>query len=136
MHTNSNALKRVSLVLALAAIALTFASSAAAALPSSMAALGDSLTRGFGATGTNGDAPSESWATGTNSAVSSHYRRLLSENSAISGNNFNDAQSGTKMSATLAQASSATAQGAEYVTIWSGTNDVCTPTTAGMTSVS
>jgi hypothetical protein len=66
-------------------LALLGAGRAAAALPSSMAALGDSLTRGYGAGGTAADYPAESWSTGTDSAVSSHYLRLLAQNAAISG---------------------------------------------------
>jgi lysophospholipase L1-like esterase len=39
------------------------------------------------------------------------------------------------MAATYTQAGNAVGPGAQYVTLWSGTNDVCTPTTGGMTSV-
>ncbi len=94
------------------------------------------MTQGYGAGGASGNAPAESWATGTDSAVGSHYLRLLAQNPAIAGKGFNDSVSGTNMSATYNQATIALGQGAEYVTIWSGTNDVCTPTTAGMTTTS
>jgi lysophospholipase L1-like esterase len=120
---------------AAAVVVLVFAGPAAAALPSSMAALGDSLTRGYGAGGGAVDYPAESWSTGTDAAVNSHYLRLLALNPAISGNQFNDAVSGSTMAATFTQAGNAIAQGADYVTIWSGTNDVCTPTVGQMTSV-
>src|SRR3954468_10468260 len=82
---------RLGLALILGLAALAFASQAQAALPSSMAALGDSLTRGCGAGGAAGDVPAESWTTGTDPAVNSHYSRLLAQNPAISGNGNNDA---------------------------------------------
>jgi hypothetical protein len=100
-----------------------------------MAALGDSLTRAYGAGGAANDYPAESWSTGTDAAVNSHYLRLLAQNPAIAGHQFNDAVSGSTIAATFTQAGNAVAQGAGYVTIWSGTNDVCTPTVGQMTSV-
>ena len=101
-----------------------------------MASLGDSFTKGFGANGTAADNPSESWATGTDVAVNSHYLRLLSQNPAISGNNSNDSLDGSNMAAVVSQADVAVGQAAPYVTVLAGTNDVCTPTAAGMTTVS
>jgi lysophospholipase L1-like esterase len=110
------------------------ASAASAALPNSIAALGDSLTRGFGSAGVPGDNLAGSWSTGTDPAVDSHYQRLLALNPAIAGHAANDAVNGSKMAATFAQAAAAVSQGAQYVTIFSGTNDVCTDTAAQMTS--
>jgi len=104
-------------------------------LPSSIAALGNSLTRAFGSGGPNSlDTPANSWATGGNPAVGSHYLRLLALNPAIAGNDFNDARSGGPLADTLDQAALAVSQGADYVTIESGTNDVCVPTVAEMTT--
>jgi lysophospholipase L1-like esterase len=108
----------------------------ASGVPSSIAALGDSLTRGYGAGGAGQDYPAESWSTGTDAAVEAIYLRLAGQNAAITGNAFNDAVSGSQMAATSSQAASAVSQGAAFVTVWSGTNDVCTTTTAQMTSVS
>ncbi len=136
LHMHGSVWKRVGLGVALASAALALASPAGAALPGSMASLGDSFTKGFGANGTAADNPSESWATGTDVAVNSHYLRLLSQNPAISGNNSNDALDGSNMAAVVSQADVAVGQAAPYVTVLAGTNDVCTPTAAGMTTVS
>ncbi len=104
-------------------------------LPSSIAVLGDSLSRGYGATSAATDAPGESWATGGDAAVGSHYLRLLARNPAIAGRAFNDARSGSPMAATTGQAARAIGQRVEYVAIESGTNDVCVRTVAAMTGV-
>ena len=103
--------------------------------PSSLAALGDSLTRAYGAGGAEQDYPAESWSTGTDPGVASVYLRLLGLDGAISGHSYSDAVSGSTMSADVAQAATAVSQGAQLVTIWAGTNDVCSSTTAQMTSV-
>jgi lysophospholipase L1-like esterase len=121
-------------VIVATALFLVSAVGALAALPSSMAALGDSLTRGFGSAGVPGDNLAGSWSTGTDPAVNSHYQRLLALNPAISGHAANFAVNGSKMAGTFAQAASAVSQGPQYVTIFSGTNDVCTNTVAQMTS--
>src|SRR5215210_2053851 len=86
---------------------LTIVGGARAALPSAVEALGDSLTRGYGAGGVAQDYPGESWSTGTDPAVGSHYLRLLAAGAPSAGKTFNDALSGSKMGATTAQAQSA-----------------------------
>ena len=53
----------------------------------------------------------------------------------MSGHASNFAISGSKMADTAAQANSAVSQGAGYVTILAGTNDVCASSVAGMTSI-
>lgn len=103
--------------------------------PSSMASMGDSITRGFNACGWYVDCPSRSWSTGTTSSVSSHYLRILAKNSAMSGHNNNDAKSGAKAADMPGQAATAVSQGVGYVTILIGANDACTSTEAGMTSI-
>jgi len=113
---------------------LAFAGSDAAALPSSIAALGDSLSRGYGAGGAATDYPAESWSTGTDTVVNSHYLRLKAQSAAITNHASNDAVSGSTMAATFTQAGTAVSQGAQYVTLWSGTNDVCTTTVSQMTT--
>ncbi len=105
-------------------------------LPKSIAALGDSISRAYGSDGSASDVLANSWATGTNTDVYSEYLRVLARDGSIFGHSGNYAQSGSKMAAVAAQADGAIAQGAEFVTVWSGTNDVCTATTAQMTSVS
>jgi lysophospholipase L1-like esterase len=108
---------------------------AAASLPSSIASLGDSITRGFNACGWYVDCTSRSWSTGDNSGVKSHYLRLLALNRAISGRNYNDARSGAKASALAGQVGTAIGRGAQYVTIEIGANDACTSSESTMTAV-
>lgn len=104
-------------------------------IPSSMTALGDSITRGFNACGWYVDCPSASWSTGTDSSFESHYERILKKNSAISGRNYNDARSGAKAADLSGQASTAVSRGVEYVTVLMGANDACTSSESTMTPV-
>ena len=104
-------------------------------IPSKMASLGDSITRGFNACGWFVDCTSRSWSTGDYGTVNSHYLRIKAKNSAITGQNLNDAVSGAKMTDLNGQAQTAVTQGVQYVTILMGANDACTSTEAGMTSV-
>ncbi|MDQ3380677.1 MAG: GDSL-type esterase/lipase family protein, partial [Actinomycetota bacterium] len=99
-----------------------------------MTALGDSLTRGWGAGGSAGDFVSASWSTGTDTTVASHFQRLAPLQPGLAASNV--AVSGSKMAATSTQADAAVSAGATYVTLLSGTNDVCTSSVALMTSVS
>lgn len=128
------------LVAASAVVLLTPARAADPAVtgyPNSIAALGDSITRAFDTCSTVlTDCPVNSWSTGTNQAVNSHYERILANNAGISGRNYNDAQTGAKMADLNAQVQAAVAQHAEYVTILIGANDVCTSSEATMTPVS
>ena len=103
--------------------------------PDSMAALGDSITRGFNACGWYLSCPSRSWSTGTYQPVNSHYRRILATNPAIRGHQFNNSSNGAKVSDLNRQAQLAVSQQAEYVTVLIGANDACTSTESGMTSV-
>ncbi|HEX7186972.1 MAG TPA: GDSL-type esterase/lipase family protein [Actinomycetes bacterium] len=123
----------VVLVLAMAAVLPSGAPAQAADRPTRMAALGDSITRGFNACGWYVDCPSRSWSTGSYSTVNSHYRRLAVQQPLTA---YNDARSGAKISALAGQVSSAVSQQAQYVTILLGANDACTSTEAGMTTVS
>jgi lysophospholipase L1-like esterase len=101
-----------------------------------MASTGDSITRAFNTCAFPFiDCPSNSWSTGTSTAVNSHYRRILAANPAISGRNHNDAVSGAEMSELQAQVQRAVGQGVEYVTILMGANDACASSEAGMTPV-
>jgi lysophospholipase L1-like esterase len=103
--------------------------------PSSMASMGDSITRGFNACGWYVDCPSRSFSTGSYSSVNSHYLRILAKNSAMSGHNYNDAKSGAKATDMYGQAGTAVSQNVQYVTILIGANDACTSSEATMTSV-
>jgi lysophospholipase L1-like esterase len=103
--------------------------------PSSMASLGDSITRGFNACGWFVDCTSRSFSTGSTASVNSHYLRILAVNPAINGRNFNDARSGAKASDMAGQAQTAVGQGVGYVTMLIGANDACTSSEATMTAI-
>ena len=132
-------MKRYLYGLAAAALLLTLAPTPARAvppIPSSMASLGDSITRAFNANGWFIEYPSRSFSTGDNSSVNSHYLRIRAKNSAINGRNYNLATSGAEMIDLNAQAQNAVSRGVQYVTIELGANDVCASSEAGMTPVS
>ncbi|MGH8793369.1 MAG: SGNH/GDSL hydrolase family protein [Stackebrandtia sp.] len=114
----------------IAALGLMITASAAPApadtsAPSSMAALGDSLSRGFNACGWMFDCTDRSWSTGDSEAINSHYSQILEVNPKIAGNNFNNARTGADSYALVSQATAAVEQGVDYVTILIGANDVC-----------
>ncbi|MGX9898772.1 SGNH/GDSL hydrolase family protein [Arthrobacter sp. SA17] len=96
-----------------------------ASFPRSMAALGDSITRAHSVCCHPGDQPELSWSTGSNAAqgIQSHYRRLLEVQPGLSRNN--NAVSGSTAADLPAQAAAAASQGADYVTILIGANDLC-----------
>jgi lysophospholipase L1-like esterase len=108
---------------------------AAPPLPSSMAAIGDSITRAYDVCCSYGDHPGQSWSTGSTSydGIASHYERIRQLNPAITGHAANDAVTGAKMAAAPNQASQAVSQGARYVTILLGANDLCTSSPEAMT---
>jgi lysophospholipase L1-like esterase len=105
--------------------------------PSSMAAIGDSITRAADVCCWYGDHPANSWSTGGASwdGVDSHYERLRVLDPAIAGRNYNDAVSGAKMSNGPAQARQVVTQQAGYVTLLLGANDLCTSSPRSMTAV-
>jgi lysophospholipase L1-like esterase len=104
--------------------------------PSSMVAIGDSITRAYDVCCSYGDHPGQSWSSGSTSydGIASHYERIRQLNPAITGHAYNDAVSGAKMSAAPTQAEKAVSQGARYVTILLGANDLCTSSPSAMTS--
>lgn len=101
--------------------------------PGSIAALGDSITRGFNACGWFVDCTSRSFSTGNNTAVNSHYLRIRAKNAAVVA--YNDGRTGAKVADMPGQASTAVSQRAAYVTILIGANDACTSSEASMTGV-
>ena len=112
------------------------AAAASAPLPSSMAAVGDSITQAASSGGSLGtDYPANSWSTGTSSTVNSHYLRLLAAGAPISGKAYNRSVSGAKVADLNAQMQNVVALQPDYVTVLIGGNDLCTDTVAGMTSV-
>lgn len=104
--------------------------------PASIASTGDSITRAYN-TGSSGftDAPANSWSTGTNTSVNSHYTRILAAFPDISGHSFNDAVSGAKMTDLNGQMINVNSQNVEYVTVLMGANDACASTEAAMTPI-
>jgi lysophospholipase L1-like esterase len=108
-------------------------SSAATITPTSMAALGDSITQAYN-TGTQAFkvAPANSWSTGTTTSVNSLYLRFKVTQPAITAQNLS--VSGAKMVDLNAQAAQVSGT-IDYVTILIGANDVCTSSESTMTSV-
>jgi lysophospholipase L1-like esterase len=104
-------------------------------LPSSIAALGDSITTGFGSCVLLASCQRNSWSTGDGLRVDSHYRRLEKDNPAIRGHAYNLAAPGARAAALPAQADGAVRAKAEYVTVLIGANDACRATLDAMTSV-
>ena len=104
--------------------------------PSSMAALGDSITQAADVCCWYGDHPTSSWSTGSSpdDGVLSHYERLVSLQPAIAGHGSNNAVTGAQASGLPRQVSLALAQKPDYVTILIGANDLCTSSTLTMTS--
>jgi lysophospholipase L1-like esterase len=119
--------------------ALLAGTAQATKVPRVMAALGDSITRGFNTsgpgcpTGPSLDCPQNSWATGTNPAVDSVRERL----DAISPQPltaYNDAISGARAINLLSQAQAAAAQDPDFVLIEIGANDACATTPTSTTT--
>ena len=100
--------------------------------PRSLAAVGDSITRGFDACSLLADCPSASWSTGTDQGVRSLAARLLAKPSTQS---HNHAVSGSRMADLPAQMRRAAADDPDLVTVMTGANDACRATTAQMTPV-
>jgi PKD repeat protein len=110
--------------------------STAQSLPSSMAAVGDSITQAASTGGSLGtDYPQNSWATGTNATVNSHYLRLLALGAPLGGTTYNLSVSGSKVADLAGQMQNAVAVHPDYLTVMIGGNDLCTDTVGQMTSV-
>jgi lysophospholipase L1-like esterase len=122
------------LALLLASIAVPVQAAGPNRWPNSMASTGDSITRAFN-TGTVWftDATWNSWSTGTNRSVDSHYLRILANNHRILGKHYNDARSGAKMIDLNSQINRVVWQKVDYVTILMGANDICTSSEDTMT---
>ncbi|MFJ9104187.1 SGNH/GDSL hydrolase family protein [Streptomyces sp. NPDC102405] len=103
--------------------------------PASIAAVGDSITRGFDACGILKDCPDVSWATGASTQVDSLAVRLLGRAKAAE-RSWNYAVSGARMADLSGQMAQAAARRPGLVTVMVGANDACRDSTAAMTSVS
>ncbi|MFE9094134.1 SGNH/GDSL hydrolase family protein [Streptomyces sp. NPDC007264] len=102
--------------------------------PRSIAAVGDSITRGFDACAVLSDCPEVSWATGSDAGVDSLAVRLLGAAGATE-RSWNYAVTGARMSDLAGQIAQAVAKRPELVTVMVGANDACRSTTSAMTSV-
>lgn len=100
-----------------------------------IAALGDSISTGFGSCLVVTPCERNSWSTGNSLRLGSHYRRLLDHDPAIRGQAFNHAQAGARASALAGQAEQATRDRPDRITVLIGANDVCHGEVAAMTPV-
>ncbi|MFG2571593.1 SGNH/GDSL hydrolase family protein [Streptomyces sp. NPDC048481] len=102
--------------------------------PSSLAAVGDSITRGFDACTVLADCPQVSWATGDSADVKSLAVRLLGPAKAAT-HSWNHAATGARMADVPAQMAQAVLHKPQLVTVMAGANDACRASTAAMTPV-
>ncbi|WP_225821105.1 SGNH/GDSL hydrolase family protein [Streptomyces naphthomycinicus] len=103
--------------------------------PDSVAAVGDSITRGFDACTVLSDCPEVSWATGDDAGVDSLAVRLLGAAGAAA-HSWNHAVTGARMADLPEQMEQAAAHEPELVTVMVGANDACRSSASAMTSVS
>ncbi|GGW81933.1 SGNH/GDSL hydrolase family protein [Streptomyces lomondensis] len=103
--------------------------------PSSVAAVGDSITRGFDACDVLSDCPEASWATGTSPEVDSLAVRLLGRAGAVE-RSWNYAVTGARMADLPGQLAQAVRRKPQLVTVMVGANDACRATPSAMTPVS
>ncbi|MDX2402533.1 SGNH/GDSL hydrolase family protein [Streptomyces microflavus] len=102
--------------------------------PGSVAAVGDSITRGFDACSVLADCPEVSWATGSDSLVRSLAVRLLGTSKAAD-RSWNHAVSGARMAQLPEQMALAAKERPELVTVMMGANDACRDSVRLMTPV-
>ncbi|MFE3599725.1 SGNH/GDSL hydrolase family protein [Streptomyces sp. NPDC059096] len=105
--------------------------------PATVAAVGDSITRGFDACGVLAECPEVSWSTGSDRGVRSLAYRLLGGPSEerLAASTWNVARTGARMADLPDQMARAAAYGPELVTVLVGANDACRNSTERMTSV-
>ncbi|MFD8233068.1 SGNH/GDSL hydrolase family protein [Streptomyces sp. NPDC059696] len=103
--------------------------------PASVAAVGDSITRGFDACDVLSDCPEASWATGASPEVDSLAVRLLGRAGAAE-RSWNYAVTGARMADLPGQVARAVRRGPQLVTVMVGANDACRSTPSAMTPVS
>ncbi|MFB4424740.1 SGNH/GDSL hydrolase family protein [Streptomyces sp. QL37] len=104
------------------------------ASPASIAAVGDSITRGFDACSVLTDCPEVSWATGTDDGVRSLAVRLLGPSKAAS-HSWNHAVSGARIAQLPEQMALAAKDRPALVTVMIGANDACRDSVRLMTPV-
>ncbi|MFJ8590355.1 SGNH/GDSL hydrolase family protein [Streptomyces sp. NPDC093598] len=103
--------------------------------PGSVAAVGDSITRGFDACDVLSDCPEASWATGASPEVHSLAVRLLGKAGAAR-RSWNYAVTGARMADLPGQMAQAVRRKPQLVTVMVGANDACRSTPSAMTPVS
>jgi lysophospholipase L1-like esterase len=96
-------------------------------------AMGDSISRAFDACSFLAECPAESWTTGSDPRVDSHYFRLLARNPAMAGRVYNAAKVGASSWDLPVQAAAIARSRPGYVTVAIGSNDACAPIEAAMT---
>ncbi|UWE08608.1 SGNH/GDSL hydrolase family protein [Actinacidiphila bryophytorum] len=101
--------------------------------PASVAALGDSITRGFDACKPLLDCPEVSWATGTRTGVGSIAHRLTATGPAT--RSWNLAGTGARVADLQGQAEEAATHRPAMVTVLIGANDACRSSLGAMTPV-
>ncbi|MCM0676866.1 GDSL-type esterase/lipase family protein [Micromonospora phytophila] len=101
-----------------------------------IAALGDSITTGFGSCLVLTSCQRNSWSTGDGLRVDSLYQRLLDRDQAIRGRAFNHARPGARAASLEGQAQQAVRDRVDHVTVLIGANDVCRGGVEVMTPVS
>ncbi|WSQ08749.1 SGNH/GDSL hydrolase family protein [Streptomyces sp. NBC_01231] len=102
--------------------------------PASVAAVGDSITRGFDACAVLTDCPEVSWATGGSAEVDSLAVRLLGRAKAAE-RSWNYAVTGARMADLPGQMGQAAARKPGLVAVMAGANDACRASTSAMTPV-
>ncbi|MEU2245554.1 SGNH/GDSL hydrolase family protein [Streptomyces sp. NPDC019224] len=102
--------------------------------PASIAAVGDSITRGFDACSVLADCPEVSWSTGTDSSVRSLAVRLLGASRAAD-HSWNHAVTGARMAQLPEQMALAAKEDPDLVTVMIGANDACRDSVRAMTPV-
>ncbi|OKJ76422.1 SGNH/GDSL hydrolase family protein [Streptomyces sp. CB02460] len=102
--------------------------------PKSIAAVGDSITRGFDACSVLADCPEVSWSTGTDSSVRSLAVRLLGASGAVD-HSWNHAVTGARMAQLPEQMALAADEDPDLVTVMIGANDACRDSARSMTPV-
>ncbi|MEU3828849.1 SGNH/GDSL hydrolase family protein [Streptomyces sp. NPDC029080] len=102
--------------------------------PDSIAAVGDSITRGFDTCTVLSDCPEASWATGSDARVKSLAVRLLGVAGAAE-HSWNYAETGARMADLPEQMEQAASRAPELVTVMVGGNDACRSSASAMTSV-
>ncbi|MFD0020406.1 SGNH/GDSL hydrolase family protein [Streptomyces sp. NPDC058382] len=102
--------------------------------PDSVAAVGDSITRGFDACSVLADCPEVSWSTGTDSTVRSLAVRLLGA-SGVTGHSWNHAETGARIARLPEQMALAAKEDPDLVTVMIGANDACRDSVRAMTPV-